>query len=181
MEASWDFPLYLASPGKLARWQRDSRVLVLGTQTSHNTLHRCFHLQFRGADRKTRDDSLRSPSELRQNIGCKKGPASTSNADAKAGLTNVVFVTKGNAKTLKSELERLAFLDKRFRMTPVLDSNQDGKEIAVPITDECLNLLSNKSAWKENSSWTSLLKGNGQQEMPFSTSQFASKPRKRVQ
>jgi hypothetical protein len=98
----------------------------------------------------------------------------------KAALADVVFVRKQNAKTVKTAMEKLNFLDKRYRMTPVSDESvEDGKEIAVPITEDFLHLLSNETALKEEfDSWISLLEGSGRQEMPFSTSQFANAKKK---
>ena len=78
-------------------------------------------------------------------------------------------------------MERLQFLDKRFRMTPVPEPNGDGKEIAVPVTDAFLSLQDDKLALEENAHWTSLLEGKGLQEMPFSTGHFTrSKPGNRT-
>lgn len=95
--------------------------------------------------------------------------------NAKVPPTDVVYVRKRNAKAVKMALEKLSYLDKRFRMTPVDGlEEQNGKEIAAPITEECLRLLSNANSTK-SMEWASLVEGMGQQEMPFSTSQFARK------
>lgn len=60
-------------------------------------------------------------------------------------------------------------------MTAALEEDM---EIAVPVTTEFLDLLNDKVFLQENSFWASTLEGSGQQEMPFSTSQFAkSRPR----
>ena len=117
----------------------------------------------------------------------KKPPAAVG-TDSKAlpPVTTVVFVGKQNAKLVKTELEKLSFLDKRFRMTPVTSTaipsssdNAAGKEIAVPITNECMNVLASANASNSTDehllSWVALVEGTGKQEMPFSTSQFARK------
>jgi hypothetical protein len=88
--------------------------------------------------------------------------------------TGVVFVQKRNAKVVKTEMERHSFLDKRFRMTP--DKNALDW-VAVPVTDSFLSMVVG-GEFKSNSEyqhWSLLVEGQGTQEMPFSTAQFAKK------
>ena len=80
---------------------------------------------------------------------------------------------KKNAKMVKTAMEKLKFLDKRFRMTPVSPPADDGKEISVPVNDAFLRIQDDDTALKDHASWVSLLEGRGKQEMPFSSSQFA--------
>jgi hypothetical protein len=88
--------------------------------------------------------------------------------------TGVVFVQKCNAKVVKTELERHSFLDRRFRMTPARSALD---QVAVPVTDSFLSLVVG-GEFKSNAEyhhWSLLVEGQGTQEMPFSTSQFAKK------
>ena len=115
--------------------------------------------------------------------------------------TKVIYVSKQNAKVLKTELERLDFLDKRFRMTPAAASSrnhEDGDDshskviaaIAVPVTNSCLSLAVTRngesissgcgSSGVDHSLWLSLIEGVGEEEMPLSTSQFAKKKKKKT-
>lgn len=108
------------------------------------------------------------------------------------GTTKVVYVTKQNAKALKTELERLDMLDKRFRMTPVIIGQNEDQEdssaisvIAVPITLACHLVLAahtgggSTSSISEHALWLSLVEGTGDENMPLSTSQFAKKKKRR--
>ncbi|CAB9501401.1 synthesizing protein 2/3/4 [Seminavis robusta] len=107
----------------------------------------------------------------------------TSEKKESPSTTNVVFVRKLKAKRLKTELEKHSFLDKQFRMTPTKDDqllpdNQPGWEIAVPITNEFLALVScveHFQSLPDYEGWSLLIEGIGTQDMPMSTSQFAKK------
>lgn len=116
----------------------------------------------------------------RTNGATKLAVDATSFVQPTSNMIAVVYVSKHNAKVLKTELERLQFLDKRFRMTPV-ERGEGNNVIAAPITEPCLRLLSNvgdSSLNDEHASWMSLVKGTGTEEMPWSTSQFAKKNKK---
>jgi len=121
--------------------------------------------------------------EKQDNGATKASRAALINGASKNPQTHVVYVSKENAKRLKTELEKLSLLDKRFRMTPACGKGDDdglqGNQghIAVPITDECMALLSSRT--DNNESWYSLVEAVGTQQMPLSTSQFASKKKKK--
>lgn len=141
----------------------------------------CYGLRVLGPDAQTLRNgpasstaSTAKAAAPQQNIARKQN-APALDTSAKAPPTDVVYVRKRNAKAVKTALEKLNLLDKRFRMIPVDGFEEEsGKEIAVPITEDCLHLLSNANS-KKSMEWASLVEGMGQQEMPFSTSQFARK------
>ncbi|KAL3933029.1 MAG: hypothetical protein SGBAC_010576 [Bacillariaceae sp.] len=89
--------------------------------------------------------------------------------DKKSSLTYVVSVAPKDAKAVKTKLRSLGWLDKRYRMT-----KNSAQTIAVPIEssgmDSIPQILENPSE-----PWHSLLLGLGEEDMPFSTSQFAAK------
>jgi hypothetical protein len=118
----------------------------------------------------------------------------------KSQWTNVVLVSKENAKSLKMALERASLLDMTFRMTksttqPPTDYYDDSSHhhpqqlIAVPITTACLKLLqstpatttlaSDGSSSSDNHShdntidWRKWVHGIGQQKVPFRTAHYA--------
>ena len=80
-------------------------------------------------------------------------------------------------------------LDKRFRMTPVVITQDEGQDdslttsvIAVPITFACQSALTaheGGGSTREHALWLSLVEGTGDEEMPLSTSQFAKLQKKR--
>lgn len=85
-------------------------------------------------------------------------------------VTDVLYVTARDAKTLKTELERAGFLDKTFRMAkaesgPSLENA--GWHIAVPVTSECLVMLEKDGA--DQPEWASFVVAKGQQQVPFSS------------
>jgi tRNA wybutosine-synthesizing protein 3 len=97
----------------------------------------------------------------------------SSPSEAKSAITNVLYVAPVDAKRLKSELESRSLLDKGFRMIK-LSSGQ----IAVPVT---VQAAAGKTFQEETSSsaaegsWKSCIVGQGKEEMPFSTAQFAAR------
>jgi tRNA G37 N-methylase Trm5 len=84
-------------------------------------------------------------------------------------MTHAVTVAPKDAKAVKTKLQSLGWLDKRYRMI-----KQSPQTIAVPIESSALDSM---QQILENPSepWHSLLLGLGEEDMPFSTSQFASK------
>jgi tRNA wybutosine-synthesizing protein 3 len=92
--------------------------------------------------------------------------------------TRVVFVTKRNAKSLKTLLEESSLLDKTYRMTaadPLAPLSDPSLYIAVPVTKQCLDQLESMrgQAVDELPAWMRLVEGTGQQQVPYSTSCFA--------
>ena len=87
----------------------------------------------------------------------------------KSSMTHAVTVAPKDAKAVKTKLQSLGWLDKRYRMI-----KQSPQTIAVPIESSALDSM---QQILENPSepWHSLLLGLGEEDMPFSTSQFASK------
>lgn len=103
----------------------------------------------------------------------KTGPkpvAANQGSNQKSSMAHVVTVTPKNAKAVKTKLEALGWLDKRYRMT----KKQSPQVIAVPIDSSSLESI---QQILENPSepWHSFLLDQGKEEMPFSTSQFAAK------
>lgn len=98
-----------------------------------------------------------------------KSIVSNSHNDKKSSVTHVVTVAPKDAKAVKTKLQSLGWLDKRFRMI-----KQSPQVIAVPIESYAMNTI---QQILENPSqpWHSLLTGLEEEDMPFSTSQFASK------
>ena len=163
--------LALASQGKIKQMFRAVFMPLFGW---FSKLHSCFRVMFcyeRGANSTIKGIDPSTSGDIRQDSITKKTMPSIGSG-VKAGVTNVVYVKKQNANTVKLAMEAMKFLDKGFRMTPVQDLQEDRKEIAVPISDDFFRLLGNETALKEYA-WASLLEGSGKQEMPFSTSQFA--------
>jgi tRNA wybutosine-synthesizing protein 3 len=114
-------------------------------------------------------------------------PAHTSTRQEKAPLskqakdatTLVVFVTKANAKSLKTLLEESSLLDKTYRMTaadasaPLPDPSL---YIAVPVTKQCtdqLESLREGQAIPDFPSWMRLVEATGEQQVPYSSASFA--------
>jgi hypothetical protein len=97
---------------------------------------------------------------------------------AKDAPTPVVFVTKANAKSLKTLLEESSFLDKTYRMVaadasaPLPDPSLC---IAVPVTKQCLDRLESmrEQAAHDCPSWMRLVEGTGEQQVPYSSAFFA--------
>ena len=98
-------------------------------------------------------------------------------------MTNVVYVAPTPARQAKNTLHQKGWLDKRYRMIKVMTAavNIPGKEnngekleaaassqqlIVVPISVPFTEVLSVCNEW---------IIDHGQKEMPFSTSQYASK------
>ncbi|KAL7581077.1 hypothetical protein ACA910_005880 [Epithemia clementina (nom. ined.)] len=112
--------------------------------------------------------------------------AAAKNAASSNLETDVVFVSKRNAKLLRTHLEEAGMLDKRYRMTPAAEAATDaaavGVEniqdcIAVPITSHGLSFyLSRDRAMgnKEEEFW-SMVQEVGRRVMPLSTASFAAK------
>jgi hypothetical protein len=94
--------------------------------------------------------------------------------------TNVVYVSKKNAKTLKTLLEEASLLDKRFRMTKAATNEDEALRdcIAVPITEVCSSIMMNERS--QQPAWISLVEGRGRQPVPFSTGTFAGNKVKNV-
>jgi tRNA wybutosine-synthesizing protein 3 len=97
---------------------------------------------------------------------------------AKDATTCVVFVTKANAKSLKTLLEESSLLDKTYRMVaanvsaPLPDPSL---YIAVPVTKQCLDQVEamRGQAAQDCPSWMRLIEGTGEQQVPYSSSFFA--------
>ena len=82
--------------------------------------------------------------------------------------TNVIYVTKSNAKKAKIELESLGYLDKRYKM--ILVAN-DANLIAIPITRICLSYLNERNdSNMDKSSFESFIVQVGRESVPFSSS-----------
>jgi len=97
-------------------------------------------------------------------------------------MTNVVYVAPKHARQAKNILHQKGWLDKRYRMIKVMTDAVDipGKEnneeieiaassqqlIVVPISVPFTEVLTVCNEW---------IIDHGQKEMPFSTSQYASK------
>jgi hypothetical protein len=96
----------------------------------------------------------------------------SSPSEAKSAITNVLYVAPVDAKRLKSELESRSLLDKGFRMTK-LSSGQ----IAVPVTVQAAagKTFKEEAPSAAEVSWKSCIVGQGKEEMPFSTAQFAAR------
>jgi hypothetical protein len=98
--------------------------------------------------------------------------------EAKDATTRVVFVTKANAKSLKTLLEESSLLDKTYRMTaadasaPLPDPSLC---IAVPVTKQCFDRVESMKgqAMHDFPSWMRLIEGTGEQQVPYSSSFFA--------
>ncbi|CAJ1937804.1 unnamed protein product [Cylindrotheca closterium] len=117
--------------------------------------------------------SVDSQPALLKNKTESKSVAAANNGDVinkKSSMTHVVTVAPKDAKAVKTKLQSLGWLDKRYRMI-----KQSPQIIAVPIIES--SALDSMPEMLENPSepWHSLLLGLGQEDMPFSTSQFASK------
>jgi hypothetical protein len=92
-------------------------------------------------------------------------------ASKKSVTTYTVMVAPSNAKPVKKKLQDLGWLDKRFRMTKLSSS-----QIAIPvIADAWEELRKQLGSETTEESWYALILDQGQQEMPFSTAQFAAK------
>jgi tRNA wybutosine-synthesizing protein 3 len=97
---------------------------------------------------------------------------------AKDTTTCVVFVTKANAKSLKTLLEESSLLDKTYRMiaadasAPLPDPSLC---IAVPVTKQCLDQLESMRGQETHDcpSWVRLVEGTGEQQVPYSSAFFA--------
>ena len=91
--------------------------------------------------------------------------------------TNVVYVTKSNAKKAKIELESLGYLDKRYKMIPVAN---DANLIAIPIMGVCLSYLHERNdSNADNSSFESFIVQVGRESVPFSSSHTGKLKQKR--
>ena len=117
-----------------------------------------------------------------ENLPCQTVDSKTSNGEATV-MTNVVYVAPKHARQAKNTLHQKGWLDKRYRMIKVMTTavNTPGKEnneekieaaassqqlIVVPISVPFTEVLSVCNEW---------IIDHGQKEMPFSTSQYASK------
>ena len=119
---------------------------------------------------------------LNQNVA----PKASSDGEAKQ-ITNVVYVAPKHARQAKSLFQQKGWLDKRFRMIKVMiaptevEKMQDNKNnvdeskkagvsprplVAVPISVPFAEVLSIFNEW---------ILDYGEKELPFSTSQYASK------
>jgi hypothetical protein len=89
----------------------------------------------------------------------------------KSVMTYAVMVAPPNAKPVKKKLQDLGWLDKRFRMTKLSSS-----QIAIPVNADAWHELRKQLGLETTEeSWYDLILDQGQQEMPFSTAQFAAK------
>lgn len=109
-------------------------------------------------------------------------------ASSAPAVANVVYVLKQDAKLLKTLLEGASLLDKSYRMVAADKGAVPAHVaylgmIAVPVTNGCLAMLekyqqsdalSNESG-NQKSDWRCLVKGTGQQQVPYSTAMFAKK------
>lgn len=116
-----------------------------------------------------------------ENLPCQTVASKTSNGED-AEMTNVVYVAPKHARQAKNILHQKGWLDKRYRMIKVMTDAVDipGKEnneeieiaassqqlIVVPISVPFTEVLTVCNEW---------IIDHGQKEMPFSTSQYASK------
>ena len=124
----------------------------------------------------------------------------TGQMNTKSSMTTVVFVSPGNAKIVKTQLELHGWLDKGYRMTKVMipsattsEQQKQQQQVAVPITTEAWEELSTciSSSSEDcdadtkhlidnaDGAWRSLILGHSRMEMPFSTAKFASKGKRR--
>lgn len=100
---------------------------------------------------------------------------------------DVIYVAAHHAKTVKTELESLNFLDKRYKMIKVDNTKSSGVSleaencvgnlIAIPVTKQYSNRvvrtdsLSNPTSWmRPNNSFETLVVGRGTEVVPFSSS-----------
>ena len=84
-------------------------------------------------------------------------------------LTDVLYVTNKDAKTLKTALESDSLLDKTFRMTKADAKLWNPKmHIAVPVVPRCLKVMQGGDL-SPPPAWLSLVIGTGKQEVPFSS------------
>jgi len=93
----------------------------------------------------------------------------------------VVYVTKSNAKTLKTALEQHNWIHKNFRMAPaVVNMNW----LAIPVVEDYYCVVVNADSDSNNMNnnqtecWRDLVMGNGIQYCPYSTSVLGN-PQKR--
>jgi tRNA wybutosine-synthesizing protein 3 len=91
--------------------------------------------------------------------------------------TNVLFVHKNNAKQVKTALEQKSLLDKNYRMVKIEHDIEEmdhlltaNTHIAIPITKECLQILSSNNATHETSGWLDYVVTSGKYVVPFSSS-----------
>eukprot|EP00980_Cylindrotheca_fusiformis_P008402 scaffold1776_cov106-Cylindrotheca_fusiformis.AAC.1 len=100
-----------------------------------------------------------------------------------SAMTFVVMVTPPTAKAVKAKLQAAGWLDKRYRMTKSTSSQSAHQQIAIPVTETGWNEIQNQLRWTTTTTtttteWQELILDHGQQEMPYSTSQFAAKKKK---
>jgi Uncharacterized conserved protein len=93
--------------------------------------------------------------------------------------TNVIFVHKSHAKQVKTALEEESLLDKNYRMIKIENDMEQGmahlsasNHIAIPVTKECLNVLSShmNNAAHGRSDWLEHVVTSGKYVVPFSSS-----------
>mmetsp|Transcript_8557 Transcript_8557/g.10811 ORF Transcript_8557/g.10811 Transcript_8557/m.10811 type:complete len:832 (-) Transcript_8557:892-3387(-) len=93
-------------------------------------------------------------------------------SDKKTELIHVLYVENKKAKELKTKLEAQSFLNKNYRMRKADSSAQIddvSNHIAVPITQNCYDIISRGNSDESCIPWLSLVKGSGMQIMPYST------------
>lgn len=154
----------------------------------------------------TADDSRHSvagsnsrlvPAEPRRGAQQQTPPPRLSSSIDSASTCEVVYVSKRNAKTLKTQLEELYFLDKRYRLTDPVDLGvarlfEKGTVlalsscVAVPVSPVCIDLLLAKHEsgdWgrlDQIPAWMRVVTGYGRQVCQQSTGTFArGQPSKR--
>jgi hypothetical protein len=77
--------------------------------------------------------------------------------------TPVVYVSPNDAKSVKNKLEQQGWLDKGFRMTPIITDGE--QRIAIPI----LTTAVLDASWSDQ-----ILEMGVREEMPLSTARFAA-------
>jgi hypothetical protein len=90
--------------------------------------------------------------------------------------TDVVYVSKSNAKKVKVELEALGYLDKSFKMIPVPN---DKSLIALPVTDECLSYLQGTNDDQVEHPFRRMILNVGTETVPPSSSAIGKSRQKR--
>jgi hypothetical protein len=146
----------------------------IGSSTDdHGTQNSLSNLSVRSTNKSILDS---------ENLPCQTVDSKTSNGEA-AETTNVVYVAPKHARQAKNILHQKGWLDKRYRMIKVMTAAVDipGKKnnkekieaaasskqlIVVPISVPFTEVLTVCNEW---------IIDHGQKEMPFSTSQYASK------
>jgi len=156
-------------------YARSHHILIdtnnLSAKNDHNTRNSHSNLSVRSLNRIIPDS---------KKLGCQSVAPNAFKNDV--NMTNVFYVTPRLARQAKNLLHQKGWLDKRYRMIKTMTEveipkNKDGEGsigipstsqhvIAVPISVPFTKALTICDEW---------ILGHGRKEMPFSTSQYASK------